>query len=111
MTLPHQSVNRPTTNTTNEGYVMSDFRLLINGRLAQGAGALDVINPATGGTLTAAPRADRGGNEALRLGQGRDDPPGPREWALGDELREPRGRPEEDEVASGFSTLGSPDSL
>src|SRR5262249_34787540 len=38
---------------------MSDFRLLINGKLVQGAGTLDVINPATGRTLTAAPRADR----------------------------------------------------
>jgi acyl-CoA reductase-like NAD-dependent aldehyde dehydrogenase len=38
---------------------MSDFRLLINGRFVQGAGTLDVINPATGRTLTAAPRADR----------------------------------------------------
>jgi acyl-CoA reductase-like NAD-dependent aldehyde dehydrogenase len=38
---------------------MSDFRLLINGKLVEGAGALDVINPATGRTLTAAPRADR----------------------------------------------------
>src|SRR6516162_7738515 len=38
---------------------MSDFRLLIDGRLVQGAGTLDVINPATGRTLTAAPRADR----------------------------------------------------
>jgi hypothetical protein len=33
--------------------------LLINGRLVQGAGTLDVINPATGRTLAAAPRADR----------------------------------------------------
>jgi acyl-CoA reductase-like NAD-dependent aldehyde dehydrogenase len=38
---------------------MSDFRLLINGKLVKGAGTLDVINPATGGILTAAPRADR----------------------------------------------------
>jgi acyl-CoA reductase-like NAD-dependent aldehyde dehydrogenase len=38
---------------------MSDFRLLINGKLVEGAGTLDVINPATGRTLTAAPRADR----------------------------------------------------
>jgi acyl-CoA reductase-like NAD-dependent aldehyde dehydrogenase len=37
---------------------MNDFRLLINGRLVKGVGALDVINPATGGILTAAPRAD-----------------------------------------------------
>src|SRR5258708_29078275 len=38
---------------------MSDFKLLINGRLVKGAGTLDVINPATGRALTAAPRADR----------------------------------------------------
>jgi acyl-CoA reductase-like NAD-dependent aldehyde dehydrogenase len=37
---------------------MRGFRLLINGRLVEGAGTLDVINPATGGILTAAPRAD-----------------------------------------------------
>jgi acyl-CoA reductase-like NAD-dependent aldehyde dehydrogenase len=38
---------------------MSDFRLLISGKLVEGAGALDVINPATGRTLAVAPRADR----------------------------------------------------
>jgi acyl-CoA reductase-like NAD-dependent aldehyde dehydrogenase len=38
---------------------MSDFRLLINGRLVKGAGTLDVINPAIGRILAAAPRADR----------------------------------------------------
>jgi acyl-CoA reductase-like NAD-dependent aldehyde dehydrogenase len=38
---------------------MNDFRLLINGRLVEGAGTLEVINPATGRILTAAPRADR----------------------------------------------------
>ncbi|MDB5306740.1 MAG: aldehyde dehydrogenase [Gemmataceae bacterium] len=59
MTLPYQSIIRQTINTTNEGYVMTGFRLLIKGRLVPGAGALDVINPATGRTLTAAPRADR----------------------------------------------------
>jgi acyl-CoA reductase-like NAD-dependent aldehyde dehydrogenase len=37
---------------------MTDYRLLINGKLVKGAGTLDVINPATGRTLTAAPRAD-----------------------------------------------------
>src|SRR6516162_8193294 len=46
-------------NTMNREYVMHDFRLLINGRLVKGASTLDVINPATGRTLTAAPRADR----------------------------------------------------
>ena len=34
---------------------MTKFRLLINGRLVEGAGTQDVINPATGRTLTAAP--------------------------------------------------------
>jgi acyl-CoA reductase-like NAD-dependent aldehyde dehydrogenase len=38
---------------------MSDLRMLINGRLVKGAATLDVINPATGRPLTAAPRADR----------------------------------------------------
>jgi acyl-CoA reductase-like NAD-dependent aldehyde dehydrogenase len=38
---------------------MSDFRLLIKGKLVEGAGTLDVINPATGRILTAAPRADQ----------------------------------------------------
>ena len=38
---------------------MNDFKLLINGKLVKGASTLDVINPATGRTLTAAPRADR----------------------------------------------------
>src|SRR5262249_50946138 len=40
-------------------HVMSDFRLLINGKLVEGAGTLDVINPAAGRVLTAAPRADQ----------------------------------------------------
>jgi hypothetical protein len=34
---------------------MDTFKLLINGALVDGAGALDVINPATGRALTAAP--------------------------------------------------------
>src|SRR5262245_30268474 len=38
---------------------MTEFRLLIDGKLVEGASTLDVINPATGRTLTAAPRADR----------------------------------------------------
>lgn len=38
---------------------MNDFRLLINGKLVTGASTLDVINPATGRPLTAAPRADQ----------------------------------------------------
>src|ERR1700722_19145193 len=54
------AVSSPSSRrTSNEAYVISDFRLLINGKLVDGAGALDVINPATGRTLTAAPRADR----------------------------------------------------
>jgi acyl-CoA reductase-like NAD-dependent aldehyde dehydrogenase len=47
------------TNNTSKEYVMHDFRMLINGKLVKGASTLDVINPATGRTLTAAPRADR----------------------------------------------------
>ena len=53
------AISKQTTNTSNEEYVLNDFRLLINGKLVQGAGTLDVINPATGRTLTAAPRADQ----------------------------------------------------
>jgi acyl-CoA reductase-like NAD-dependent aldehyde dehydrogenase len=51
--------SRQTTNTTNEASAMNDFRLLIDGRLVEGAGTLDVINPATGRVLTTAPRADQ----------------------------------------------------
>src|SRR5215469_16197217 len=39
--------------------MMSEFRLLIDGKLVEGADTLDVINPATGKVLTAAPRANR----------------------------------------------------
>jgi acyl-CoA reductase-like NAD-dependent aldehyde dehydrogenase len=39
--------------------LMSEFRLLIDGKLVESARTLYVINPATGRTLTAAPRADR----------------------------------------------------
>jgi acyl-CoA reductase-like NAD-dependent aldehyde dehydrogenase len=38
---------------------MSEFRLLIDGKLVEGADTLDVINPATGKILTTAPRANR----------------------------------------------------
>ena len=38
---------------------MTEFSLLIDGNLVEGTGTLAVINPATGRTLTAAPRADR----------------------------------------------------
>jgi acyl-CoA reductase-like NAD-dependent aldehyde dehydrogenase len=47
-------------NTPGGESVRDDFRLLIDGRLVDGAGTLDVINPATGRVLSAAPRADRG---------------------------------------------------
>jgi acyl-CoA reductase-like NAD-dependent aldehyde dehydrogenase len=36
-----------------------EFRLMINGRLTQGASSLDVINPATGQLLTTCARADK----------------------------------------------------
>jgi transposase-like protein len=42
---------------------MSDFRLLIDGKPVEGAGTLDVINPATQGILAAAPRAYRAQSE------------------------------------------------
>src|SRR5262249_774003 len=45
--------------TTNKERVTSDYSLLINGKLVAGAGALEVLNPATGRILTAAPRADQ----------------------------------------------------
>src|SRR5260370_20185570 len=57
--LPYQSVGQQDTHTTTEECAMSDFRLLISGKLVEGAGALDVINPATGRTLAVAPRADQ----------------------------------------------------
>jgi acyl-CoA reductase-like NAD-dependent aldehyde dehydrogenase len=44
----------------NGEFAATDFRQLIDGRLVEGAGALDVINPATGRVLTTASRADRG---------------------------------------------------
>src|SRR5262249_31380406 len=47
------------TDTTHEESIMNDFRLLIDGRLVEGAGTLDVINPATGRTVATAPRADQ----------------------------------------------------
>jgi acyl-CoA reductase-like NAD-dependent aldehyde dehydrogenase len=58
MRVNDNSVSRQATNATNEEYVMTAFRLLINGKLVEGAGTLDVINPANGGILTIAPRAD-----------------------------------------------------
>src|SRR6201987_1838384 len=38
---------------------MSDYKLLIDGKLVSGAMALNVINPATEEVVAAAPRADR----------------------------------------------------
>jgi acyl-CoA reductase-like NAD-dependent aldehyde dehydrogenase len=58
MRVNDNSVSRQATNATNEEYVMTAFRLLINGKLVEGAGTLNVINPANGGILTKAPRAD-----------------------------------------------------
>jgi acyl-CoA reductase-like NAD-dependent aldehyde dehydrogenase len=59
---PTQSMNklmqRP-MNPSNEEFASNDFRLLIGGKLVEGAGTLDVINPATERVLTTAPRADR----------------------------------------------------
>src|SRR6185295_15962882 len=43
----------------HDEYDVKDFRLLIGGSLVAGAGALEVINPATGRALTSSPRADR----------------------------------------------------
>src|SRR5262249_1320794 len=63
MTRPDRSVSRQTTKTPNEGYVMPNFRLVLGGRLAPGAGARAVTPPATGGTLAAAPGADRAQRE------------------------------------------------
>src|SRR5262249_46314890 len=53
------TMNEHTIDRTRADSVMSDFRLVINGRLVEGAATLDVINPATGRTLATAPRADR----------------------------------------------------
>src|SRR5262249_61140950 len=60
---PTQPMNKPVRrrmNPSNEEFAANDFGLLIDGRLVEGAGTLDVINPATGRVLTTAPRADRG---------------------------------------------------
>ena len=51
--------SRSSRRAAHEESVRSEFRLLINGQLVEGAGTMDVINPATGRILTAAPRADR----------------------------------------------------
>src|SRR5262249_14899934 len=58
-TQPTDEPSRRTLDATREQDAVSGFRLLINGKLVEGAGTLDVINPANGRTLTTAPRADR----------------------------------------------------
>src|SRR5262249_59081211 len=60
---PTQPMNKPVRrrmNPSNEEFAANDFRLLIDGKLVEGASTLDVINPATRQVLTTAPRADRG---------------------------------------------------
>src|SRR5262249_62304432 len=59
-TQPTDEPSRRTVDATGEQDAVREFRLLIDGRLVEGAGTLDVINPATGRVLTTAPRADRG---------------------------------------------------
>jgi len=48
---------------------MSDYKLLIDGKLVSGAMALNVINPATEEVVAVAPRADRAQLEQGRRGQ------------------------------------------
>src|SRR5262245_49090290 len=43
----------------NQTTTTSDYKLLIGGKLVEGAGTFEVINPATGRLLTVAPRADQ----------------------------------------------------
>src|SRR6516164_5521611 len=59
-TQPTDESRRRTVDATRGQDAVSKFRLLIGGKLVEGAGTLDVINPATGRVLTTAPRADRG---------------------------------------------------
>src|SRR5262249_23942055 len=59
-TQPTDEPSRRTVDATGEQDAVREFRLLIDGTLVEGAGTLDVINPATGRVLTTAPRADRG---------------------------------------------------
>src|SRR5215831_4909560 len=59
-TQPTDEPRRRTVDATREQDTVSEFRLLIGGKLVEGAGTLDVINPATGRVLKTAPRADRG---------------------------------------------------
>src|SRR5262249_11807221 len=58
-TQPTDESGRGTVDSTREQVAVSEFRMLIGGKLVVGAGTLDVINPATGQVLTTAPRADR----------------------------------------------------
>src|SRR5262249_4407255 len=59
-TQPTDAPSRTTVDATRGQDDVSEFRLLIGGKLVEGAGTLEVINPATGRVLTTAPRADRG---------------------------------------------------
>src|SRR5262245_27243694 len=59
-THPTDEPSRRAVDATRDQDAVSEFRLLIGGKLVEGAGTLDVINPATGRVLTTAPRADRG---------------------------------------------------
>ena len=59
-TQPTDEPSRRTVDATREQDAVSGFRLLIGGKLVDGAGTVNVINPATGRVLTTAPRADRG---------------------------------------------------
>jgi acyl-CoA reductase-like NAD-dependent aldehyde dehydrogenase len=58
-TQPTDEPSRRTVDAAREQDAVSEFRLLIGGKLVEGAGTLDVINPATGRALATAPRADR----------------------------------------------------
>ena len=54
------SVNKPlVAQEHRDELAKSGFKLLIDGKLVEGASTLAVINPATGKTLTVSPRADR----------------------------------------------------
>src|SRR5262245_24059428 len=59
-TQPTDGLSRRTAHATRAQDAVRAFKLLIDGRLVEGAGFLDVINPATGRVLATAPRADRG---------------------------------------------------
>ena len=47
---PTDEPSRRTVDAAHEDEAVSEFRLLIDGKLVEGAGTLDVINPATGRT-------------------------------------------------------------